>query len=107
MQYLQEYGDLPLKYVKRREVLSGQLAALLHRAGGDGDLNEVTEANLLREKLLFVLEVVDQWIAGGGLGCSPEGAQRARWSGPQQKEGGGRKEEWITVGRFGGDAVRS
>jgi hypothetical protein len=107
MECLREEGELPLKYIKRREVLSGPISALLYTTSGGEGLVEVTEANLLQEKLRFVIEVVGQWVAGGGLGCSPERAQRTRWNGPQQKEGSGRKEEWITVGRFGGDALRS
>jgi hypothetical protein len=107
MDYLQEYGTLPLKYIKRREVLSGPIISLLYMAGGEEDLVEVAEVNLLGNKLRFVMEVVSEWIAGGGLGCCAEGVQRTKWDGPQQQEGSGRKEEWITVGRFGGDAARS
>jgi len=105
MAYLLDNKDLPLKYIKRRAILSGPLSSLLFASCGGEEEVLVTKANMLREKLEFIIEVMSQWIAGGGLGCSPEGRPRIKWNGPRLDEGSGKKEEWITVGRFGGDGV--
>lgn len=74
--------------------------------GRPGEVRTValTEANMLRQKLRYVTTVVDQWVAGNGLGCTPCGdVQRVTWTGPQLDEG--KKEEWTTVGKFGGDVI--
>jgi myosin-1 len=105
MAYLKQNGDLPFKYIRSRKLLSGSPTELMFGTSkGKGDMQTIltTEANMLREKLRLVVTVVGQWIAGGGLGCSPDGeVQRVEWNGPQLDEG--KKEEWTTVGRFGGD----
>jgi myosin-1 len=105
MTYLKQHNDLPFKYIRTRELLSGSPTDLMFGTSkGKGDMQIIltTEANMLREKLRLVVSVLGQWIAGGGLGCGPDGdVQRIEWSGPQLDEG--KKEEWTTVGRFGGD----
>lgn len=99
MAHLHEHNELPFKFIKTRNVLSGTLDSLLY---GDAKTVVITEANLLRQKLGFVADVVEQWVNGGGLGCSPDARiQRLPWTGPRLEDG--KKEEWITVGRFGGD----
>lgn len=106
MAYLSENGDLPYKYIKQREVLSGSVSGLMYGMGGDGvsDAVATTEANFFRKKLRFIIDVVDEWTAGGGLGCSNDGAQRPKWDGPHLEDG--KKQDWVTVGRHGGDATR-
>lgn len=105
MSHLKENGDLPYKFIKRRDVLSGSVTGLLYgMKDADSALVKTTEANLFRKKLRYVVEVVDEWIAGGGLGCSVDGSQRPRWDGPHLEDG--KKQDWVTVGRHGGDATR-
>ncbi|TID17416.1 putative beta-glucosidase I [Venturia nashicola] len=100
MSHLHEHNELPFKFIKTRNVLSGTLDSLLY---GDTKMVAITEANLLREKLGFVADVVGQWVKAGGLGRSPDSrVQRIPWTGPRLEDG--KKEEWITVGRFGGDS---
>lgn len=102
MAYLEENNELPFKFIKTRNVLSGTLESLLYGRNGDDKAVVVTEANLLRKKLGFVVDVIGQWVSGGGLGCAPDSqVQRFPWTGPRLEDG--KKEEWITVGRFGGD----
>ncbi|KIW07561.1 uncharacterized protein PV09_01517 [Verruconis gallopava] len=103
MVHLKEHGDLPFKYIRSRELLSGSPAELMFvSAASSREKIYTTQVNLLRDKLQFVVEVVGQWVAAGGLGCSPSSdVQRVQWNGPQLSEG--KKEEWTTVGRFGGD----
>jgi myosin-1 len=105
MVHLKQYGELPFRYIRSRELLSGSPTELLFGTSkGKGDMRTIltTEANMLREKLRLVVTVVGQWISAGGLGCSPVAdVQRVEWNGPQLDEG--KKEEWTTVGRFGGD----
>jgi hypothetical protein len=99
MEHILQHGSLPMKLMmKHREVLSGSIAALLH--GADA---ERTRANLLGDKMQFVVNVVGLWIDGNGLGCRPEGAEWPRWTGPALDDAGGKNGTWITVGRFGGD----
>ena len=105
MSHLKENGDLPYKFIKQRDVLSGSVVGLLYGLTDAGsDLVKTTEANLLRKKLRFVVDVVDKWITGGGLGCSADGSQMPKWDGPHLE--GGKKQDWVTVGRHGGDAPR-
>lgn len=64
----------------------------------------------MTEKLNFVLEVVKQWITNGGLGRLSDdedgkGGEKLYWEGLMVKEGGARKVDRVTVGRFGGDLV--
>lgn len=105
MSHLKENGDLPYKFIKQRNILSGSVAGLLYgMKGADLALVKIIEANLLREKLRYVIDVVDEWIAGGGLGCNVDGLQRLRWDGPHLEDG--KKQDWVTVGRHGGDITR-
>lgn len=100
MAHLHEHNELPFKFIKTRNVLPGTLDSLLY---GDAKTVIITEANLLREKLGFIAAVVGQWVDGGGLGRCPDAKiQRMPWTGPRLEDG--KKEEWITVGRFGGDS---
>jgi myosin-1 len=105
MSHLKENGDLPYKFIKQRDVLSGSVVGLLYgMKDADSALVKTTEANLLRKKLKYVVDVVDEWIAGGGLGCSTNGSQMSRWDGPYLEDG--KNQDWVTVGRHGGDATR-
>ena len=99
MQHLIANGSLPYKYIRDREVLSGSVAGLLYGNEADGS---VMEANEFKAKLSFMVEVLDEWLTTGGLGCSPAGAARLRYDGPCSDEG--KKVDWVTVGRSGGDA---
>jgi len=105
MAHLRQHGELPFKYIRSRELLSGSPAELLFgTAKGKGDMRALltTEANMLREKLGLVVQVVGQWVDAGGLGLAPgQEVQKVLWTGPMLDEG--KKEEWTTVGRFGGD----
>jgi myosin-1 len=100
MDHIQKHGDLPFKCIKRRNVLSGPVSTLLN---GPPEITKISSGNLLEQKLRFVADVVDQWIQGKGLGCRPEGSSRIRWNGPHLEDAGGKKVDYITVGRFGGD----
>jgi myosin-1 len=108
MAHLQTHGELPLKYIRRRDLLQAPVHNLLYGGRGFEGMVAITEANLFRRKLQYVVDVLAQWGAGGGLGCMPEGVQRILWDGPLLEEmHNGKKEEWITVGKFGGDGPRS
>jgi myosin I len=109
MAYLKSHGDLPFKYIRSRELLSGCPTDLMFgTVRGKGQMREMltADANMLKQKLKLVMQVVGQWVEGGGLGCTPDGeVQKVQWEGPQLDEG--KKEEWTTVGRFGGDVRAS
>lgn len=47
---------------------------------------------------------MDEWVTAGGLGCLSE-PDCLKWEGPQLEDG--KKQDWVTVGRFGGDAVKA
>lgn len=67
-------------------------------------LRHVIEANMFESKLEFIIDLVDRWCAAGGIGCLPPEAQELQWEGPQLASS--KKTDWVTLGRFGGDAVR-
>ena len=69
------------------------------------EMRSVIEANMLESKLEFIISLMDRWSAGGGIGCLPPEAQKLQWEGPQLASG--KKPDWITVGRFGGDTARA
>jgi len=105
MMHLSENGELPYRYIKQREVLSGSISGLLYgMADGASNVVATTEANLFRNKLQFIIDVMDEWVVGGGLGCSTNGPQKPKWDGPHLEDG--KKQDWVTVGRQGGDTAR-
>lgn len=70
----------------------------------------IVKANAVKEKLDFVLRVVNQWIANGGMGRlnDDEGEGRGRelsWDGLGAKAAA--KHGVVTVGRYGGDIACS
>ncbi|KAK8162821.1 P-loop containing nucleoside triphosphate hydrolase protein [Phyllosticta citrichinensis] len=92
-QHLAEFGELPFKYIRQRNVLTCLLRTLLHAQGANGaEIKALASANLLKEKLDFIVMVVDAWICGGGLGRSSD---RLQWNGPQLDDG--KKQDWITA----------
>ncbi|KKY13092.1 putative plk plk-unclassified protein kinase [Diplodia seriata] len=104
-QYLEQFGEVPYKYIKTRNTLTTSLRTLLNATGEKGaPIKALAEANYLKEKLQFIMTVIDGWVAGGGLGCSTRATARLRWEGPLVEDE--RKQEWVTVGRAGGDAPR-
>jgi myosin-1 len=99
--HLEKTNDLPLKYVRTRQVISGAPFSLLHGA----ENKTITKANMFGTKLQYLLNLINLWVEGGGLGCRPERLQWPKWTGPQLEDAGGRKVDWITVGKFGHEAV--
>jgi len=85
-------------------VVSSSIQALLAEASEASEAALVANANLIRTKLAFVISILTEWEMCGGLGCLPADAERLEWQGPQLDEG--KKQEWVTVGRFGGDSPR-
>ncbi|KAK5130665.1 class II myosin [Cryomyces antarcticus] len=123
--HLTRTGDLSFIQLRSRRVLAFPLRMLLDPSVGPttatgtscsattisaADL-ETVAANLLREKLEFVVRVVEGWVEGGGLGRGMDDrdgkgeGERMTWTGPQAEDGG-KKMEWVTVGRYGGDGGR-
>lgn len=109
MTYLKAHGDLPFKYIRSRSLISGNTTDLLYGAAVTASkVRDVitADANMLKDKLQMVVEVVGQWVDGNGLGCCPgSDVQKVQWKGPMLDEG--KKEEWTTVGKFGGDVRAS
>ena len=66
----------------------------------------MVEANMVEEKMQLLLQILDQWISGGGLGRTGVEEERLQWQGSWVNEHA-RKIDWVTVGRLGGDEVRS
>lgn len=104
-EHLVEHSDLPFKYIRSREILKSSLRNLLY---GSAEVTvafrKMTEANLLRQKLEFIISVMDEWVTAGGLGCLSE-PDSLKWEGPQLEDG--KKQDWVTVGRFGGDGIKA
>lgn len=104
-EYLKEHGDLPWKHIKSREILHGSLQQLLYGSADKTDpvpVKEITEGNALREKLEFLLSVVEGWLEGGGLGRLAN-LHDYTWKG-QQLDEKDKKLDWASVGRRGSEA---
>ncbi|KAF2736651.1 Pkinase-domain-containing protein [Polyplosphaeria fusca] len=101
--YLRQTGDVPWRCIKDREILQGSLQQLLYgSADKDDTYKEITEGNFLRMKLEFIESIMNGWIEGGGIGCLA-GPEEYTWTGPQLEDN--KKQDWVTVGRFGGDVL--
>ncbi|KAF2270721.1 Pkinase-domain-containing protein [Lojkania enalia] len=99
--HLKKSGAVDWKSVRERENLHGSLQQLLYGSADKADAyKDITEGNHLRAKLEFIETIVDGWIVGGGLGCLTP-IDSFSWTGPQLEDS--RKNEWASVGRFGGD----
>jgi hypothetical protein len=93
---LKETGNLPMKYIRHRSVLSGTTISLLHSDKSDDESQvELARANLLAEKLRFVAELAGTWVKGRGLGGGSK---------PDGHKGTGEWPEW--VGLSSGDCSR-
>lgn len=98
---LEETGNVPWRHVKARANLRGSLQQLLYGSADKEDTyKELTESNLLREKIEFIYAVVEEWVQQGGLGCLAD-PKKYSWTGPQLEET--KRLDWASVGRFGGD----
>jgi len=104
-----ETHELPARLLRDREVLNQPVETLLTASrseSGASALTEIVRANMFEEKLRFLLQIVDQWIGGGGLGCSRVGDEQLQWNGLWVKDHA-KKVDWVTVGRYGGDELRA
>ena len=86
-----------------RAVLSYPLDVILagEWAGEEVSFKDVVRENELKEKVVFVKEVVGTWVAEGGLGRMGRRKRGVCWKGIRE-EGVGKK-VWVTVGARGGD----
>jgi len=101
---IRQYNEVPIKVLRGRETITHPIHALLYGSQpgrGQKPYAELVKANMVEQKLEFLLRVLEQWISGGGLG---RGDARVQWEGPSVKEQA-RKSDWVTVGRTGGDVV--
>lgn len=98
---LEENGNVAWEYIRKREDLQASLQQLLYGSANKEDsYKELTEKNHLRAKIEFIYGVVADWCEQGGLGCLEDPREHS-WSGPRADEG--KKMEWASVGRYGGD----
>lgn len=99
---MKKTNKVPWEYVKSRETLHASLQQLLYGSVRQEDsYKELTEANNLRGKLEFIQTIVQDWIAGGGLGCL-EVLKDYEWRGVQPATDR-KRHDWASVGRYGGD----
>jgi myosin-1 len=98
---LEETGNVPWRHVKGRANLQASLQQLLYGSADKEDsYKELTESNLLRQKIEFIHSLVAEWCQQGGLGCLVEPKDYS-WTGPQLEET--KRLDWASVGRYGGD----
>lgn len=98
---LEETGNVPWKHVKGRANLQASLQQLLYGSADKADsYKELTECNLLRQKIEFIYTLVAEWCEQGGLGCLADPREYS-WTGPQLEET--KRLDWASVGRYGGD----
>lgn len=104
--------ELPARLLRDRETMNAPIDTLLEAAArpdtDDNRLGEMVRANMFRQKLEFLLQIVQQWIAGGGLGCSTgdPSTDQMQWTGLWAKDHA-KKVDWVTVGRYGGDTMNA
>lgn len=98
------HHELPHDLLSGRKVLAMTTEAIVRNARSTtaNETSELLKANMLEEKLKFLLQTVEQWLSGGGLGCSGPNDERLKWSG-LWVQGQNKKVDWVTVGRRGGD----
>lgn len=108
LSYMRKHGNLPLKHMNERGVLSQPLSVLLSTDSEDEAEGSIVRLNSLRTKLKFVTSLVDEWVLNGGLGCTSPYAEQLIWTDaevssvqPQKKK------DAITLGRYGGDSHAS
>ncbi|PSK60803.1 hypothetical protein B9Z65_953 [Elsinoe australis] len=102
-QAMAEHNELPAGMLRDRQVLVDSTESFLQAARSSKTSDVTTQlvrANMLEEKLEFLVRVVDQWTTAGGIGCSQSGDEQLRWDGLWVKDHA-KKVDWITVGRFG------
>lgn len=90
--------DMPYKYIKGRVVLEAPVTDLLHVSASLSRDAQIAQANLLREKLSFFVNVVGKWRLEGGIGCSIESVADLQWQGPRLEEGKSSKVDWVSIG---------
>ena len=88
--------------LSERSVLSYPTTALLNGCYRGEDFKDLTTANELRPKLVFVKDVVGTWASEGGLGCMGT-KNRIMWEGIGGKMEEGERLVWVTAGAKGGD----
>lgn len=101
---IEQTNNLPLRLLREREVLMESTHSILYgsQSGrGQKGFAGVVKANMVEQKMRMVKEIVEQWIAGGGLGCG-QCDDRFQWQGPSVSDHS-KKSDWVTVGRYGGD----
>ena len=109
VQAIEEKHDLPSKLLRDRQILAYPIHALLYgaQAGrGQKSFAGMLQANRVEDKFALLVQVLDQWIEGGGLGCAGAEEERLHWRGLWVNEHA-RKIDWVTVGRLGGDEARA
>jgi hypothetical protein len=107
--YLAANASLLPHHVSSREVFTDSLTSLLNEGGRVRA--RIVKANVVKEKLGYLLDVVDQWIGNGGLGQLDEVDEISRaklllWEGLGMDKQS-RKVDCVSVGRYGGDLVAS
>ncbi|KAF2756601.1 hypothetical protein EJ05DRAFT_532504 [Pseudovirgaria hyperparasitica] len=95
--HMKKYGSLPFEHIRSRMVVTTNLRSLLHGNKTEDGLSyrDIGEANVLDQKLDFILRLTEQWLRARGLGCTPPGDERLRWEGPQLEDG--KRQDWVTA----------
>jgi hypothetical protein len=120
---LAQTGNLPAAALDDRQHLSYPLQTLLNFMAKpprstshakvvfpiDPMIQGIPQANDFRKKVVFIKDIVEEWIRNGGLGNSDmEPMGRLRWSGHREKVNVKvpYKHVWVTVGARKGDDRR-
>lgn len=99
--HMRKSGELPLRFMRDRAVLSHSIAVLLSADPEDGAEGTIVRANQLHLKLKFIVDLTTEWVLNGGLGCLSPTSKRLEWKGLDMENG--KKKDSVTLGRFGGD----
>jgi len=105
---IQQSNELPTRLLRERETLAHPTHSMLYGSQpgrGQRMFAEKVKANMVEAKLVFLLQILEQWIEGGGLGCAKRD-EKLQWQGLWVQEHA-RKIDWVTVGRLGGDDIKA
>ena len=102
--HFKKYSEVPFRFLKQRDVLSSSIAVLLSADPDDRAEGTLVRTNQLSSKLRFIISLADEWLTNGGLGRLSDSPQKLEWEGLHLEDG--KKKDWITLGRLGGDMER-
>lgn len=103
--FVKQYDKFPASTLEERSILSQPVSSLLAAPTRDNIEARRAQLNHLPLKLRFVIELMDQWLGNGGLGCLSEASPQLEWEG--FRFDGDSKKENVVIGGSGDSDARA